>query len=176
MTMLPRLLLTLAAMAVPAGLVAAGAPPPGGTISIAATTGDGEYDAALPAFVEAAAAALTDRGFTVLNDPGHAASTLDLVLSRSDIGTAPRKVAGQGKLSLSAGMVVPFSTGRSDLVPIRRVRLEMSLRRRGAAAIVWHGAAVTVREAGGDVSAAADLSRALLGRYPAQPAGIVGVP
>jgi hypothetical protein len=156
-------------------------PPSGGTVSIEARTVDGSYDASLPAFVDAAAEALTARGFTVFDDAGHAASMVELLVSRSQVGTGLARVQGQSAPSImGAGVGVPLSTGQSELVRLQRVRLEMRLHRRGEAAPVWDGAAVTVREAGTrtgtDAAVATDLSRALLQAYPAQPKDVVGVP
>ena len=65
-------------------------------------------------------------------------------------------------------------------VAIERVRLELSIRKRGAAAVLWHGVAVTIRTAGtgrsGTGAIASDLGGALLRFYPNPPPGIVAVP
>ena len=157
------------------------APPQGGTISIQPKTTDGDYDASLTAFADAAAAALAARDFTVLDDTGHAAYVVELLLGREDIGTGLARVPGQRAAAVvGLGVAVPLSTGRSDVVPLRRTRLEMRVRRRGEAAIVWDGAAVTIREAstrtGADGAVATDLVGALLQAYPAQPRTVIGVP
>ena len=159
----------------------AGPPPAGGTVSIEPKTADGDYDASLHTFTEAASVALAARGFTILDDPGHAAYVMELVLSRGEVGTGLARVPGQRAASPAGlGVSVPFSTGRSELVPLERTRLELRMRRRGGAAVVWSGAAVTVREAGtrkgADAAVATDLSTVLLQSYPAVPRDVIGVP
>lgn len=167
--------------AAPPAASQAGPPPSGGTISIEAHTADGSIDPALPSFVDAAAQALTARGFTVFEDPGHAASVVELVLSRGVVGTGMGRLPGQPGVSpFGTGLSVPLSTGSSDLVSVRRTRLEMRFSRRGEPGLVWDGAAVTVRNTslrnGGARAVAADLIRALLESYPVEPKGVVGVP
>jgi len=174
-------LIATLALALGAGSLSASPPPNGGTISIEASTVDGSYDAAMPSFVDAASAALTARGFTVFEDQGHAASVVELLLSRSDVGTGVGRVAGERTPSIAgAGLALPLGTGNSELVRLQRTRLEMRIHKRGETAIVWDGAAVTVREAGTrngtDSTVAADLSRALLQSYPVEPKEVVGVP
>ena len=82
--------------------------------------------------------------------------------------------------SVGAGVIIPLPTGKSRLVPLQRVQLELRIRRRGEESIIWHGAAVTVRAAGtkkgADEVVAADLSNTLLRSYPVQPEDVVGVP
>jgi hypothetical protein len=153
----------------------------GGTISIEIPSTDGSSGTPPPASLDAVSKALTDRGFTVFEDSGHAASVVELVVSRSDVGTSMARVRGEGSPSMAgAGLAVPLGTGDSQQVPLRRTRLEMRFHRRGNPAIVWDGAAVTVREAGSakgsDATVAADLSRALLSAYPVQPNEVLGVP
>ena len=161
-----------------AGL-AADPPPAGGTIYIQPLA-DGGYDPAMPAFVNAASEALTAKGFTVFDDPAHAGAVVELVLSRSDVGTGLAKARGQGASIIGTGVSVPLSTGASRVVSLQRTRLEMRIHRRGETGVAWNGAAVTVREAGvqngTDDRVAADLTRALLQSYPVQPKEIVGVP
>lgn len=173
---------TIALALAPIGGAASGAGPPpnGGTISIEPSTTDGDYDAALHVFVDATAAALAARGFTVIDEPGHAAFVVELRLTRDAVGTGFARAPGQKAEVFGTGVVVPLSNGKSDLVPLWRTRLEMRLRRRGEAGIVWDGAAVTVRAAdtrtGADATVAADLGQALLQSYPAEPKGVIGVP
>ena len=168
---------------VPVGnaVLTAAPPPAGGTISVAMQGSDGMSDAAAHVFVDAIGAALTARGFTVFDDAGHAASAVEIVLSRSVVGTGFEKVPGQRSVSVAgAGVGVPFGTGASEATRLLRTRLELRIRRRGDAAIVWDGTAVTVRETGtakgSDAAVAADLCRALLLSYPVQPKDVVGVP
>ncbi len=66
------------------GSLGASPPPNGGTISIEPKTVDGDDDPSIHSFVDAAAEALTARGFTVFDDPDHAASVVELPLSRSN--------------------------------------------------------------------------------------------
>jgi hypothetical protein len=171
----------LASILVSGGALAAGPPPTGGTVSIEAKTADGNPDSTMAVFVDAASAALTARGFTVFNDSGHAASVVELILGHGDVGTGVGKVQGQRSPSIAGtGLALPLGTGNSELVRLQRTRLEMRIHRRGDTAIVWDGAAVTVREAGiakgGNATVATDLIRALLDSYPAQPTGVIGVP
>jgi hypothetical protein len=158
---------------------AAAPPPRGGTIAIEPGTADGEYDPALHMFVDAASQVLTDRGFTVFDDPAHAAYWGELVLSRAAVGTGLAKDPNAEKVGVGAGIVVPMSTGNSNVVTLRRTRLELRIRKRDGD-VVWHGAAVTVRPSGTpkgtDAAVASDLARALLQGYPAEPQDVVGVP
>ena len=177
----------LAFAAIPGGLLAAAAPPAGGTISLAPKTSDGEYDPSMTSFVEAATEALGAQGFTIL-DADHAAYSADLILSRDDVGTGTAKIArgrasaapGGAFGSVGAGVVIPLPTGKSSLVALQRTRLQLQIRKRGEPDIIWDGAAVTVRAAGtvkgADGKVAADLSNALLRSYPGQPVTDIGVP
>lgn len=160
---------------------AAPAPPDGGTISIEPRTADGEYDPSTRAFADAAAEALGARGFTILDGTGHAAYVAELILSRGEVGTGLARVPGQRTASVvGVGVSIPLATGKSDLVAIRRTRLELRIRRRGDSGVLWDGTAVTVREAGtrqgADAAVATDLSQAVLQSYPAEPKDVVGVP
>jgi hypothetical protein len=154
-------------------------PPTSGTISIESRPGDAS-GASLSPFVDAAAAVLIDRGFAVLPTAGHAAYVMEVVVSRSDVGTGLAKVPAGAASALGAGVSIPLSNGGSQLMTLRRTRLEMRLRKRVGAGIVWDGVAVTVRAAGTRKGApdavAADLSRALFRSYPGQSKQIVGVP
>jgi hypothetical protein len=183
----PIIAALLALVPIWGGALAAAAPPAGGTISIEPKTADGDYDSAMPAFVNAASDALAAKGFTILEDPGHSAYVGELILSRVAIGTASartppgRASAGGGGPgpSVGAGVVVPLGSGVAQ-VPVLRTRLELRIRKRGADGVVWDGAAVTVRAAGtktgADAPVAAALSEAVLRSYPAQPEDVVGVP
>ena len=170
---------TLAAMASGAVAQTAVAPPTGGTVSIEPASGDAGM--AMRPFRDAIAAALTARGFTILDDPGHAASVVELAVHRDDVGLGLAKPAGgRGPSMMGTGIAVPLGSGASQQVRLQRTRLEMRIRRRGGTALVWHGAAVTVREAGTRKGApdtvAADLGAGLLRSYPVQPGDVVGVP
>ena len=153
--------------------------PRGGTVAIVPRTADGDYDRGMPAFVEAIGAALTARGFTILDDPAHAAYVAELTLARVDVGTGLTKDPNADHVMVGPGVIVPLSTGNSHIAPLRRTSLELRLRKR-TAGVVWDGTAVTVREAGiptGTAAAvAATLSDALLHGYPAVPTAVIGVP
>lgn len=141
----------------------------------------------MPSFVNAAGEALGAKGFTILLDPGHAAYVAELTLTRIDVGTGSAKagvgsstVAPSTSGSVGGGVTVPLSTGKSRLVPLQRIRLEIRIRKRGEEATVWEGAAVTIRAAGtrkgADDMVASNLSEAVLRSYPARIGGVVGVP
>ena len=178
----------MALMPVWGGAASAADPPAGGTISIEPKTADGVYDPSVRSFVGAASEVLASKGFTILEDSGHAAYVAELILSRVEVGTGTAKASaghseafpGGAGNSVGAGVVIPLPTGKSRIVPLQRVRLELRMRKRGENGIVWDGAAVTVRAAGtkkgADEVVASDLSEALLRSYPAQPEEVVGVP
>jgi len=178
----------LALMSMSSAAGAAAAPPEGGTISIEPKTADGDYESSMPSFVNAATEALAAKGFTILEDRGHAAYIGELTLSRVEVGTGTAKASagrtnampGGAGGSVGVGVIIPLPTGKSTLVPLQRTRLELRIRKRGEEATVWDGAAVTVRPAGtkkgADEVVAADLSTAMLRSYPAVPEGVVGVP
>jgi hypothetical protein len=160
--------------------LAASPPPNGGTIAIQPKTVEG-YDPSMPAFVDAATAALNAKGFTILDDPNHTAYVGELTLSRTAVGTGFGKDRGGASASVvGTGVVVPFSTGQSSVVTLQRTRLELRIRKRGEEGIVWDGTAVTVRPTGSrngtDEAVATDLSNALLQIYPALPTEVVGIP
>jgi hypothetical protein len=148
---------------------------------------DPDLAASMPRFVEAVGDALTARGFTLLEEPGHAAFVVEIGVTRDQVGTASAKVpASQPQVlpgaspAVGFGVVVPFSTGKSTLVPLQRTRLDLRLRKRGEEGITWQGAAVTVRAArtkkGEDQAVAADLAQAILRAYPTAPEDVIGVP
>jgi hypothetical protein len=157
------------------------APPPnGGTIAIEPRTANGEYDRSMPSFVGAAEAALTARGFTILDDPAHAASVAVLTLARVDVGTGLGKDPHSGPhVLVGPGVIVPLSTGDSHIAALTRTSLELQISDR-ARSVVWDGTAVTVRQAdtrtGTNGAVASDLSQALFHAYPAIPRSVIGVP
>lgn len=169
----------LGAAAILVSLTAAAPPPTGGTIAIVPRTADGEYDRSMPSFVDAAGAALTARGFTIFDDPAHAAYVAELTLGRADVGTGLGKDPQAAHAMVGPGVIVPLSTGNSHLAALRRTSVELRIRTR-ADNVVWDGTAVTVRQAdtrsGTDAAVAADLSAALLRGYPAVPKAVIGVP
>lgn len=162
------------------GAQAAAPPANGGTITIEPRTADGEYDPSLHIFVEAATQALTSKGFTVLEDPMHTAYVAELTLSRAGVGMGLGNPGGASVGLAGTGVVVPFPTGQSNVVTLRRTRLELRILQRDSRDTVWDGTAVTVRAAGTkkgtDETVASDLSNALLQRYPAPPEDVIGIP
>lgn len=163
------------------GAVAAAPPPNGGTIAIEPKTADGEYDPSLHVFADAASEALATKGFTVLDPTMHTAYVAELTLSRAAVGTGLAKDPGGASVGVAGtGLVVPFSTGRSNVTTLQRTRMELRIRKSGDENAVWEGAAVTVRATGtrkgADETVASDLSGALFSGYPAVPTEVVGVP
>jgi len=162
-------------------------PPTIGTVSVEAAADDTRMNPALPAFVKAVGEAFETKGFTVLEQPGHAAFVVEFSLSREEVGTGRAKVETSGSSvtggapnSVGVGLRIPLPTGKSTLVPLERTRLEIHIHKRGESAMAWQGAAITVRGAGtkrgADAVVAADLSAALLRVYPNQPEDVIGVP
>jgi len=156
----------------------ASAPPTRGTISIEQPPGE----PIPPDFAEGVAAALAARGFTVLDRPGHSALRAELVVSRTPAGTGAVTVASErgsaapgGVAGLGGGVTLPLGRNAPRTVRLDRVTLQLTIRRRGADAVLWRGSAVTVR-AGDARDTAAALGEGLLRVYPAQPAGLIGVP
>jgi hypothetical protein len=156
-------------------------PPTGGTIAIEARNPDGETDPEMASFVDAVSQTLTSKGFTIFDDPAHAAYRAELVLNRVGVGTGMGKDPHGDTIGVvGTGVVLPLSTGASSVVTLQRTRLEIRIRRRGDQTIIWNGAAVTVRgpdsRKGAEKTIASDLSEALLRSYPVEPTDVVGVP
>lgn len=166
----------------------AATPPTGGTISLELQNEPTEPGTPPPAFLEAIGHALEDKGFTVLEQPGHAAFVAEIGISQVEVGTGSAKVPTTGSAvmpgdspgSVGVGIRIPLPTGKSTLVPLERTRLEIRIRKRGEQDDLWQGAAVTVRAAGTpqgrDATVASDLAEAILRDYPTQPEGLIGVP
>jgi hypothetical protein len=173
------LALALAPFVASASLAAA-PPPNGGTITLYPRTADGDYDPSLHIYADAAAQALTTKGFTMLEDPAHTLYIAELTLSRAAVGTGMGKGPSDPVAVAGTGLVVPFPTGQSSVVTLQRTRIELQIKTRSDRSLVWSGAAVTVRPAGTrkgtDEAVATDLSKALLQGYPDQPEDVVGVP
>lgn len=170
----------LAAVPMMMGLVAAPARPAsvmpnGGTIAVTSPPGI-EHDVS----TEAATAALGMRGFTILNDPSHAAYVAEVVTTRTEVGTSMQKGPSGRALATGGGVNVPLSQGKSVLVPMQRTEVGISIRARGGQAVLWHGAAVTVRSEGardgGADQVALALSQAALSSYPTQTKGVISIP
>ncbi|WP_174291572.1 hypothetical protein [Sphingomonas bacterium] len=155
-------------------------PSQNGTICVeAARPGTGD-DASPRAVVTAAAAALGARGFTILNDPDHAAYIAEVTLRQEEVGTARAKVRAGGPSVAGAGLSLPLPSGKYNLVPLMRSQLYLEIRKRGGPAVLWHGAAVTVRSVaardGSEEQVASALSLAALQDYPNQSTQIASVP
>jgi hypothetical protein len=183
-----RLTWAIVAAAIPTIANGAPATPPlGGTVSIERSAPERQAAAAAAAVDAAVGETLGERGFTLLADSGHSAYVVDLSLSRVDVGTGSARIRGErgtvtpgGLGGVGGGVTLPLGSAKSRTVPLERVTLELWIRKRGTAAVLWRGVAVTVRaggtRAGSDEVAAADLSRAMLRFYPNPPPGIVAVP
>lgn len=147
----------------------------GGTVAVMSNA-----DHADPLAVEAAESALGDRGFTILKDVAHAAYSAEVITIRTEVGTSVEKGRAGRALATGGAVSIPLSQGKSVNVPMLRTSLEIRLRRRGEQAVLWHGAAVTVRSAGArDGSAeqvAFALSRAALSAYPTQTKAPISIP
>lgn len=167
-------------MAGPGALRAAGPPPGGGTVFVTAENASEADPTPTQTAVNAATAALGAKGFTFLEDPGHAAYVADVVVSRTDVGMGQEKVHAGAAAVMGTGVSVPFATGQSRLVPLERTEMDIRIRRRGEKETIWYGAAVTVRSAGAadgtPERVASVLSAAALRLYPRQSAETVGVP
>lgn len=177
-------LLTLAGAMGVSTMSLAAAPPAGGTISVEAKGADGTQDASSDIFREAAASALSTKGFILLDGPDHAAYKMELIFRVSEVGTGTAKVAPTGADIIKGGVAgavgsvlkVPVPSGKSRFVTLERTQLEMILRKRGQEDVVWRSTAVTVRPAETQEKIASDLCNALLRAYPSQSENMIGVP
>ncbi|PXA82959.1 hypothetical protein DMC47_44725 [Nostoc sp. 3335mG] len=172
--------LALALASFGAGASSAATPPPHGGTTTLHPSNDGDYDPSLHIFADAAAQMLTNKGFTILEDPAHTAYVVEMKLSRDAVGTGMARGPRDPATVVGTGLVVPLSTGASSVVALERSRIDLKIRNRADNSIVWSGAAVTVRSTGAkngtDEAVAADLSKALLQIYPTQPEDTIGVP
>lgn len=178
-----NILIGLAATAlalVAAPTLAAGPPPNGGTVFVTAANARDGDDTSTQMSLNAASSALGTKGFTFLDDPDHAAYVADVVVIRTTVGTGQERVPAGAAAVMGTGVSVPFSTGQSRFVPLQRTEVDISIRRRGEASALWHGAAVTVRSVGarngGADTVASALTAAALNIYPRQASEAVGVP
>lgn len=151
----------------------------GGTVAITTPpVRNGDPSAAVSS--DAVAKAFGLRGFTILPDPAHAAYVAEVITTRTAVGTAVAQSPTGQPLATGGGLSIPLSKGRSVLVALQRTRVEIRLRRRGEQAVLWHGAAVTVRSAGasdgGGDQVAFALSQAALSSYPTQTSVEISVP
>ena len=158
-----------------------------GTISVEPSAVEPEARASMPAFVEAVGHALTAREFTLL-DAGHGRFVAHVTISRVAVGTTTAKVPVAGRemqtggpsSSVGVGLNVSLPTAKTKTVPLQQIRLDISIRKRGEQAVLWQGAAMTVRAPataeGKDAAVATDLSEAIFRVYPAQAEGLISVP
>jgi len=154
-------------------------PAAGGTVAITAPpTSDGEPSATIS--IDAAGRAFGLRGFTILNDPAHAAYVAEVITTRAAVGTAVAQGRAGRPLATGGGVNIPISKGNSVLVPLQRTQVEIRMRRRGEQTVLWHGAAVTIRSTsapdGGADQVAFALSQAALSSYPTRTAEAMSVP
>ena len=159
-----------------------------GTISVEAGAPDLASGAPVSAFVDAVGEALTVRGFTILEGRGHARLVAELLVTQVEVGTGHAKVAPADKTTVAAGgaqgvggnVFVPLPSGKLKIVAILQTRLQVRIRKLGDDAVLWDGAALTVRpdNAGSGRAAvvATDLARALFRGFPSQPEGMISVP
>lgn len=151
-----------------------------GTISVVVRDGATDQDGASLGLDAAAANALGEKGFTILNDPGHAAYVAEVIVTRTDVGAASVRMRAGNAAVLGTGVSVPIGGGGSRIMAIRRTQLTITIRKRGAEPILWHGAAVTVRSegspGGSDAIVASALSEAALRRYPYVSDAVTSVP
>lgn len=159
------------------------APPETGTVSVVVKgVGDEAYSAA---FRDAAGRALSDKGFTVLDDPGHSAFVVDLTVAISEVGTGtgqvsqdddPHVINGGVPGAVGSTLRIAVPTAKTRIVALERTQAEMVVRKRSGGEAVWRGAAVTVRPESRRTSIAPDLCAALLRAYPAESESMIGVP
>ncbi|MDO6414618.1 hypothetical protein Q4F19_09520 [Sphingomonas sp. BIUV-7] len=162
--------------------------PVSGTISMRAMQSGNSARSLEAPFVNAVGQAFSDRGFTTLDGQGHARFTADIKVSRDQLGTTSAAASksrsglrsGEGTNVVGAGLSFSLPSSKSRIVPLLRTRLEVQIRRQGDQAVLWKGAAVTVRPGstptGDDGAVAADLSDALLRGYPAQSDEVISIP
>lgn len=183
-----RLVSFTAAMVLAASGAIAAEPPLSGTVSVEATAVEPGLKAAVAIYADAVGRALAAKEFTLLADPGHSRYVVDLKLSYADAGTTTGKVPVKGASaepggsarSVGGSLNIALPTGKTKTMALRETRLEISIRKRGEPALLWHGTAMTVRGAdapqGQDAAVAAALSEALFKAYPAQSETVISVP
>jgi hypothetical protein len=155
-----------------------------GTISVDPMPVDPSLRASLSTFVDDVDSTLADKGFTTIKGPGHARFVAELSLTRTDVGTTTAKVSVAGSeiapggfsSQVGGGVTVMLPTAKVRTVPLQQTRLEIRIKKRGEDAVIWHGAALTVRAAGQDRAISADLAKAILRTYPEQAEGVASVP
>jgi len=158
-----------------------------GTISIEVQDAAPDVRPSVLTFVGAVEQALAARGFTTIEQPGHAGLVAALAVRRSAVGTVSVKVAPSRSSvapgdspGVGAGVSFALPSTKMRTVPLQQTQLELRIRKRGGDAVLWQGTAMTVRAAGTpkgmDGAVATDLIDALLRDYPAQPEDVISVP
>lgn len=182
------LALIVAAAAASSRAAPSSAPPSKGSISIEEIGADRASTPLIPSFRDAVQQGFADKGFLVIDEPGHAGLVAVVTSSREEVGTASVKAspgamgAAFSGLSGAVGttMTVTLPTAQTMIVPLQRTRLEVRMRKRGDDAVLWQGAAITVRPAATqerqDKLIASDLIAAILRDYPAIPGNVISVP
>lgn len=164
--------------------VAAATPPTSGTISVEIDSAEPNLDSAV--FLDAVGKALAAHGFTVLEGAGHGRFVATLKLSRSEVGTTTksipvdRSLLSGGGVGVGASFSLALPTAKTRSVPLQQTGLEIRIHARDEAAVLWRGAAVTVRGAdagrGQDAAVASDLIETVLRIYPQQSEDVASVP
>ncbi|EQB34111.1 hypothetical protein [Sphingobium ummariense] len=176
-------LILVGTLFMPAASLAA-PPPVEGTLSVEASRAGGGQDASSDQFRDAAASALSAKGFTLLDGADHAAYRMELLFSVSEVGTGSARATAGSANATSGGVAgavgsvvkVPLPSRKTHAVALEKTQLEMRLRKRGEEEVIWRGTAVTVRPADTQGSTAADLCNALIRAYPFQSDDVIGVP
>lgn len=156
------------------------APRGSGTIAVTAAPEGARGDALEQATIEAVTTSLGVGGFTILNDPAHAAQVAEVTTTRTDVGTSIAKARAAAPQVSGMAVTIPTSRGKDVMVPLQRTELRIRIKRRGEQQPFWQGAAVTVRSAGarnaGVEQMAVALSQAALSSYPVVTNAAISIP
>jgi hypothetical protein len=177
-TMMASMGIVLALMPAPAR--SASLPRSGGTIAVTSPPGSLSDDLWAQVSREAAASAFGTKGFTILNDPRHAAYIAEVTINRTEVGTWVEKGVAGRVVGTGAGVNFSMAGGKSVLAPMQRIEMTIRVRGRGDQAVLWQGAAVTVRSidsrSGGVDRLVLALSQAALSSYPTQTRVTISIP
>lgn len=172
--------LSICVLMMAAPVAAAPAPPIPATGTICVTVQTAGDDSFAKTWADAASKALDARGFTILNDPAHAAFGAEVAAIRTEVGTSVIHDRATRPLATGGGVNIPLAPPRPVLAPLQRMRIEVRIRRRGIQSIIWQGAAVTVRPIDARGVGAEDvafaLAQAALSSYPTQTTVAITVP
>jgi hypothetical protein len=168
------------ALAAVADEAAPAAPRSGGTIAVRTIEEGGDDDPLKQISLDAVTAALGMKGFTILDDPDHAANIAEVVIKRTEVGSSLARGRVAPPIVTGMAVTIPTSRGKSVVVPMQRTELEIRVRRRGEQQPFWEGAAVTVRSADARNASAEQLatmlSQAAIGPYPSVVTSAISVP